>query len=201
MGTEIITNKGSVIIEGSVTPEYLDSLEMSRGLNSFRPFEIQRDILGQVVRHPKGLVYVARSGQEIIGYALFNYPNKYSRWIRHPRILELGAIEISHIWQRQGIAKRLIQESFDNQTLEEYIIISTEFHWHWDLKTSGLGIWEYQEMIKNLYGLVGFKRRHTDDPEILEHPANMLMVRIGKNVSKSNIDMFDELTYQNSILI
>ncbi len=201
MAKEIITNKGPVIFEGPVSSEYLDSLEINRALNNFRHPKRQKEALGLVANHPEGLVYIARSGPEIIGYVLFHYPNKYSRWVRHPRVLELGAIEISRDWQQKGIAKELLQEAFKNPVLDEYILISTEFYWHWNLRTSGLGVWEYQNMIKRIYGSVGFKRRHTDDPEILEHSANMLMVRIGKNVGKSHVEMFDELTYQNSILI
>ena len=201
MGKEIITNKGPITIEGPVTPEYLDTLDFSQGLNNFRQPDRQRETIGLVARNLEGLVYIARYEKEIIGYVFFNYPNKYSRWVRHPRILVMGALEISRDWQRMNIAKEIVHESFANPALDDYILISTEFSSHWDLKTSGLGVMEYQNMIKRIYGSVGFKRRHTDDPEILENSANMLMVRIGKSVNKNHIDMFDELTYQNSILI
>ncbi len=202
MAKEIMINKGPVIFEGPVSSEYLGSLEINQALNNFRHPKRQKEALSLVAtNHPEGLVYIARSGPEIIGYTLFHYPNKYSRWIRHPRVLELGAIEISRDWQQNGIAKELLHEAFTNSVLDEYILICTEFYWHWDLRTSGLGVWEYQNMLKRIYGSVGFKRRHTDDPEILEHSANMLMVRIGKNVGKGHIETFDELTYQNSILI
>ena len=79
------------------------------------------------------------------------------------------------------------------------VVITTEFYWHWDLQGSGLNVWEYQKMLTKLFGSVGFKRRHTDDPEILEHQANMLMVRFGKRVNQAYIKAFDDLTYQKSI--
>ena len=201
MSKEIPTNNGPIIIEGPVTKEHLDSLSMNRNLNNFRHPKRQKEAILLVTEQPEGLVYIARSAQEIIGYILFHYPNQYSRWSRHPRILELGAIEVSTEWQQKGIAKELLRETFKNPALEEYIIITTEFYWHWDLKTSALGVWEYQNMIKRLYGTVGFKRRHTDDPEILEHSANMLMVRTGKNINKNHIEMLDELTYQHSVIM
>lgn len=201
MAKEMLTNNGPVIIEGPATKEYLDSLDVNRNLNNFRHPKRQKEAMLLVAKQPSGLVYIARSGKEIIGYILFHRPNQYSRWSKHPRILELGAIEVSSEWQQKGIAKALLQEAFKNVVLEEYILITTEFSWYWDLKTSALGIWEYQSMIKRLYGTVGFKRRHTDDPEILEHSANMLMVRIGKNVNRNHIEMLDELTYQNSIIM
>ncbi|HLQ72448.1 MAG TPA: N-acetyltransferase, partial [Bacillota bacterium] len=35
----------------------------------------------------------------------------------------------------------------------------------------------------------------TDDPEIISHPANCLMVRIGKNVPEASIQQFDRLRF------
>ncbi len=198
---QIETEKGIVIIEGPVSQRYLNSLEMDSNLNNFRSPARQKEALAIVAGLPEGMVYIARHKQRIIGYVLFHYPNEYSRWSRHPRILELGAIEVSRSWQKNGIAKALLQEAFKNPSLEDYVVITTEFYWHWDLKNSGLSVWDYRRMLQNLFGSVGFKRRHTDDPEILEHPANMLMVRIGKNVSKQHINMFDDLTYQHSIFM
>lgn len=201
MAKEIMTGRGPVVIEGPVSKEYLESLEINQAMNNFRNPKRQKEAMGLIANLPEGMVYIARSGQEIIGYVLFHYPNQYSRWARHPRILELGAIEVSREWQKMGLAKAILQEAFKNPIMEEYVLITTEFCWHWDLKNTGLGVWEYQKMLKRVFGSVNFKRRHTDDPEILEHSANMLMVRIGKNVSRNHIEMFDDLTYQNSIIM
>lgn len=201
MTKQLTTDRGTVIVERSVSQVSLESLAMDEGLDNFRNPGRQKEALSHVAGLPEGLVYIARWENKIVGYVLFHYPHEYSRWNRHPRILELGAIEISRNWQRRGLAKALLGEAFKNYSLEEYVVITTEFHWHWDLKTSGLDVWQYRDMLKKLFGAVGFKRRHTDDPEILEHQANMLMVRVGRNVSKTHSDMFDDLTYQHSILM
>ncbi|MBF7084573.1 GNAT family N-acetyltransferase [Desulfallas sp. Bu1-1] len=201
MTKQLETNKGLVIIEGPVTRDYIDSLQINKALNNFRNAKRQKEALGHIAGLPEGMVYIARHENEIIGYVLFHYPNQYSRWVRHPRILELGAIEVSREWQRRGLAKALLAEAFKNPAMEDYIIITTEFYWHWDLKNSGMDVWGYQRMLKHVFGSVGFKRRRTDDPEILEHQANMLMVRIGNNVSQNHINMFEELTYQQSIIM
>ncbi len=29
--------------------------------------------------------------------------------------------------------------------MEDYIIITTEYYWHWDLKGTGLKVWEYRK--------------------------------------------------------
>ncbi|MEW5952537.1 MAG: GNAT family N-acetyltransferase [Bacillota bacterium] len=173
---------------------------MDNDLNNFRHPSRQQEALALVAESTEGMVYIARANEAIIGYVMFHFPNQYSRWSRHPRMLELGAIEISSAWKKLGIAKALLAEAFDNPVLDEYVVITTEFYWHWDLKGAGLNVWGYQKMLAKLFGSVGFKRRRTDDPEILEHQANMLMVRIGKNVSPAYIKAFEELTYQKSIL-
>lgn len=201
MAKQLTTNRGSVNIEGSVSQNYLDSLQINKGLNNFRNPTRQKEALDIIAGSTDGRVYIARHNQEIIGYVVFHSPNRYSRWSKHPRTLELGAIEINTDWQRQGLAKALLEEAFKNPYMDEYIVITTEFYWHWDLKNTNIGVWEYRKMLKHIFGHVGFKQRHTDDPEILEHSANMLMVRVGRNVSKNHIDMFNDLTYQNSIIM
>lgn len=195
------TPKGRVEILGPVTKEFIEGLNMNKNLNNFRRASRQKEALMLVADLPEGIVYIIKHENEIIGYVLFHYPNQYSRWSKHPRMLELGAIEISKDWKQLGLATKLLKEAFKNPELEEYIVITTEFYWHWDIEGSGLDIWGYQKMLKKLFGSVGFKRRHTDDPEILEHPANMLMVRFGKNVTDAHLKAFEELTYQQSIIM
>ncbi len=193
------TPKGRVEVLGPLTEEQIESLDMNDNLNNFRRASRQKEALLHVAGLPEGIVYVAKHENEIIGYVLFHHPNQYSRWNKHPRLLELGAIEISRDWKRQGVASKLLQEAFRNPKLEEYIVITTEFYWHWDIEGSGLDVWRYQKMLKKLFGSAGFKRRHTDDPEILEHPANMLMVRFGKNITDGHLKAFEDLTYRDSI--
>lgn len=197
---EMVTLQGTITIEGPVNPDHLKSLSISEHLRNFRNPLRQKEALVAAASQPEGLVYIARFKNEIIGYVIFHRPSKYTRWSRHPRILELGAIEVSRPWQRMGVAKELLQLAFSSDLLENYVVITTEFYWHWDLKGSGLDVWDYQRMLKKLFGSVGFKKRHTDDPEILEHPANMLMVRFGKRVDKTYIKAFEELTFQNSLV-
>jgi acetoin utilization protein AcuA len=200
MTRQLESPKGIIVSEGPVTKDYIKSLTMDNDLNNFRHPSRQQEALALVAESTEGMVYIARANEAIIGYVMFHFPNQYSRWSRHPRMLELGAIEISSAWKKLGIAKALLAEAFDNPVLDEYVVITTEFYWHWDLKGAGLNVWGYQKMLAKLFGSVGFKRRRTDDPEILEHQANMLMVRIGKNVSPAYIKAFEELTYQKSIL-
>lgn len=199
-GKEINTPRGTIYIEGPVGGELLESLTINQKLSNFRAPERQYESMVIVANSPEGMVYIARLDKEIVGYVLFHYPSQYSRWSKHPRILELGAIEVSQEYKRLGIGTTLLKAAFKNPIMEEYVVITTEFFWHWDIKNSGLDVMSYQRMLTKLFSVVDFKKRRTDDPDILEHPANMLMVRFGSQVSSTYIKAFNELTYQNSLV-
>ena len=34
--------------------------------------------------------------------------------------------------------------------MEDYIIITTEYYWHWDLKGTGLNVWEYRKIMEKM---------------------------------------------------
>jgi len=191
---------GIIYLEGPASSGYITPLLINATLSNLRSPTRQKEALMLTANSPEGIVYLARHQEEIIGYVMFHYPSQYTRWNRHPRILELGAVEVSSTWQHRGIASELLKLAFANNTLEEYIVITTEFHWHWDLKGTGLNVWSYQKMLIKLFGKVGFKKRRTDDPEILEHPANMLLARSGKMVNKIYLKAFEEMIYQQSLV-
>lgn len=197
---EISTPKGPVFIEGPVKDHYLAGLAMNPRLTNFRTPDRQKESLIIVSNSPEGMVYIARHQQEIVGYVMFHYPSQYTRWSKHPRILELGAIEVSQDYKRCGVATRLLELAFQNPAMEEYVVITTEFYWHWDIKNSGLDVMSYQRMLTKLFGSANFKKRRTDDPEILEHPANMLMVRFGSKLGNTYVKAFEDLTYQKSLV-
>jgi acetoin utilization protein AcuA len=190
----------SIVFEGPNSMEYLENLGMDDGFSNFRVPEKQYQALLNIASSQDGSVYIANHNQKIVGYVLFHRPNQFSRWHRHPKILELGAIEISNKYRKMGLASKILKTAFSNQDMENYIVITTEFTWHWDLRDSKLDVWNYQRMLTKLFSSVNFKRRRTDDPEILEHPANMLMVRIGSKVPETFIKGFEEMLYQQSLV-
>jgi len=187
-----------IIVEGPVPAENLKKLRMNDGLTNFRSPAVQKEALIEIADLPEGMIYIARQYSEIVGYVTFHYPEGYSRWSRHPYILELGAIEISPQWRKRGIAERLLKEVFRNPVMEDFIVITTEFCWHWDLERSGLGLFNYQKMLEKLFGTTDLKRRATDDPDVTENPANVFMARIGKNVEDTDVKMFENMLFEGS---
>ncbi|KUK82474.1 MAG: Uncharacterized protein XD97_0428 [Pelotomaculum thermopropionicum] len=186
-----------VLIEGPVKAADLKRLYLNQNLNNFRPPEKQKEALISISQLPEGIIYVARYNSEIIGYITFHFPDQFSRWSKHPKVLELGALEVCPEWRRYKIGTLLLKKAFSNQIMQEYIVITTEFYWHWDLERNKMGIFDYQRMLSKFFGKVGLKKRNTDDPDIIEHPANVLMVRIGEKTRRKEILMFEDMLYED----
>ena len=193
------TSLGEVLVEGPAQAATLEKLYLNEKLTNFRPPERQKEALMTISKMPEGMIYIARHGLEIIGYVTFHYPDRYSRWSKHPQVLELGGIEISPDWRKCGIGVALLKEAFTNPVMENHIVVTIEFCWHWDLKRTGLEIFEYQRMLARLFGSVGLEKRLTDDPDITEHPANVLMVRVGKNVHINDRMLFESMLYEGKL--
>jgi acetoin utilization protein AcuA len=192
---ELETPKGLVIFEGPVTDSYLDSLSMNKGLTNFRPPDRQKEALKQITNLPDGMIFIARHEKEIIGYVTFHHPDDFSRWSKHPRVLEMGGIEVSPEWRGCRVAENLLKLAYSHPAVENFIVITTEYCWHWDTRNTGLDIWAYQKMLTRLFGKAGLEKVTTDDPDILEHPANVLMARKGKNVSREDIMLFEQMRF------
>ncbi|TCS83754.1 GNAT family N-acetyltransferase [Tepidibacillus fermentans] len=188
----------TIIVEGSVSADFLQNFHLHEELNSFRAPAEQMKMLQKIASLPEGKVIIAYYGQTIVGYVVFSYPDPREHWSRFkmPDLLELGSIEVSRPFRGNQIAKRLLEVSFLDPTMEDYIVMTTLYYWHWDLKGTGLTIWQYRRIMENVMKSAGLICYPTNDPEIRSHPVNSLMARIGKNVPQSSIEKFDELRFQ-----
>lgn len=115
-------------------------------------------------------------------------------------LIELGAIEVAREYRGIQIGKNLLRLSVMDDAMEDYIIITTEYYWHWDLKGSGLSVWDYRKVMEKMMNAGGLVWYATDDPEISSHPANCLMVRIGSRVDTESIEKFDRLRFKNRFM-
>ncbi|MHB8170404.1 MAG: GNAT family N-acetyltransferase [Thermincolia bacterium] len=196
---KITTAMGDVFLEGPISEAKLNQLAMDDGIKMFRPAAEQHKALIRIAGMEEGLIFIARHEETIVGYVTFHRPDGESRWaLELPRIiLELGAIEVSSNWRRLSLGYALVETAFEDDSLEDYIVISTHYAWHWDLNGTGLTVWDYQKMLSKVMNKVGLQRRSTDDPEITAHPANMLKARIGQRVSKDMYTRFELIRHRN----
>jgi len=171
---EIETNKGPLLIEGPISPEQLAALEFHKDLVSFRPAPQQREALIDIAGLPEGRILVAKSGNTVVGYVTYLYPDPLERWSEGhmESLIELGAIEVIPKYRGEGVGTGLLKVSMMDEAMDNYIIITTEYYWHWDLKGTGLNVWDYRKVMEKMMSAGGLEWYATDDPEICSHPAN-----------------------------
>lgn len=188
------THMGNVAVLGPVGPEEIERRRMDLSLNCFRKAERQKQSLIEIASIKDGYVFIADVNNIIIGYVTFHPPEPFERWGRgHCPVLELGAVEVALEFRGNGIARALLEIAFYDGRMEDYIVIATEYHWHWDLEGTGLLVWEYRTKLEKLMAAVGLFPEDTTDPEINAYPANALMVRIGGRVSPAEVEAFERL--------
>ncbi|GAA4856795.1 acetoin utilization protein acetyltransferase AcuA [Paenibacillus vulneris] len=191
-----------IIVEGPVPPERLKSYRMHPDLDAFRRPKEQFEALIEIAELPEGRIIISRLDDEIIGYVTFHYPDEMERWSEGNMedLIELGAIEVADDYRGLGLGKQMIVLAFEGDQLENMITFTTEYYWHWDLEKSGLNVWDYRNMMEKLMKSVDMVWFATDDPEICSHPANCLMVRIGKHVPLSSVEQFDRVRFRQRFM-
>ncbi|MGG0717364.1 N-acetyltransferase [Robertmurraya massiliosenegalensis] len=199
---ELKTPHGELIIEGPISPEGLSQLEFHEDLVAFRPAPQQHKALIGIAGLPEGRIIIARHKQMIVGYVTYLYPDPLERWSegKMDNLIELGAIEVIPQFRGCQVGKNLLVVSMMDDAMEDYITITTEYYWHWDLKGTGLNVWEYRKVMEKMMNAGGLEWFATDDPEISSHPANCLMVKIGKRVDTESIQKFDQLRFMNRFM-
>ncbi|MGI8383030.1 GNAT family N-acetyltransferase [Robertmurraya sp. P23] len=196
------TPHGDLIIEGPISPEALSGYEFHHDLIAFRPPAQQHQALIEIAALPEGRIIVARDRHTIVGYVTYLYPDPLERWSegKMEDLIELGAIEVIPKYRGCSVGKNLLIVSMMDDAMEDFITITTEYYWHWDLKGTGLNVWEYRKIMEKMMNAGGLEYFATDDPEISSHPANCLMAKIGKRVPNESIEKFDRLRFMNRFM-
>ncbi|MFC5712803.1 GNAT family N-acetyltransferase [Thalassorhabdus alkalitolerans] len=192
----------TILLEGPISGKKLNEYEFHEGLIAFRKPEEQKKALIGIADLPEGRINVAVDGNTVIGYVTFVYPDPMERWsnAKMDNLLELGAIEVADGYRGAKLGTGLLELSMLDDAMEDYIVITTEYYWHWDLKGSGLSVWEYRKVMEKMMNAGGLEWMATDDPEISSHPANCLMVRIGSRVKTEDIQEFDAVRFTNRFM-
>lgn len=192
----------TILIEGPLPPERLQQMELDVTLDAFRRPKEQHEALVEIAGLPEGRIIAAHLDGHIVGYVTFHYPDEYERWSEGNMedLIELGAVEVADQYRGVGLGKAMIITAFAEQQLDNVIVYTTEYYWHWDLEGSGLNVWDYRKMMEKLMQAVDMIWYATDDPEICSHPANCLMVKIGPEVPLASIEQFDRVRFRNRFM-
>lgn len=196
------TVHGTVIIEGPVPSEEIARLQFHEDLVAFRAPKQQHQAIIEIAKLPEGRIIIVRDQETIVGYCTYLHPDPLERWSQGnmENLIELGAIEVISKFRGTGVGKTLLRVSMMDDAMEDYITITTEYYWHWDLKGTGLNVWEYRKVMEKMMQAGGLEYFATDDPEISSHPANCLMAKIGNRVDNESIQQFDQLRFMNRFM-
>ncbi|MGC5773555.1 GNAT family N-acetyltransferase [Paenibacillus pabuli] len=191
-----------IIIEGPVQADAIKQLDFHPDLDAFRRPSEQQEALIEIAALPEGRIIIARENETIVGYVTFHYADECERWSEGNMtdLIELGAIEVADAYRSLGIGREMLLTAFENGQMEKYIVFTTEYYWHWDLKGSALSVWDYRKMMEKLMQSVDMTWYATDDPEICSHPANCLMVRIGSQVPLESEEQFDRVRFRHRFM-
>ncbi|MFD2670235.1 GNAT family N-acetyltransferase [Marinicrinis sediminis] len=197
------TAKGQTFhIEGPLPAHTLATYSMHADLQAFRPPEDQHEALLEIADLAEGRIIIARLDHVIVGYVTFHYPDELERWSEADiaELIELGAIEVAPAYRSFGLGKQMLKLAAADKQLEDYIVFTTEYYWHWDLQGSQLSVWDYRKMMEKLMKNMDMIWYATDDPEICAHPANCLMVRVGSHVRQEAIEAFDRIRFKQRFM-
>lgn len=199
---ELKTKHGQLIIEGPISSTDIARFDFHKDLVAFRQPAQQHRAIIDIAKLPEGRILIVRDNMTIVGYVTFLFPDPLERWSKGQmdNLIELGAIEVIPKFRGTGVGKSLLRVSMMDDAMEDYITITTEYYWHWDLKGTGLNVWEYRKIMEKMMNAGGLEYFATDDPEISSHPANCLMAKIGKRIDIESIQRFDQLRFMNRFM-
>lgn len=188
------TPLGRLRVLGPVSPVQLGEQRLADGLSCFRRSCRQHEALVELAGQPDGLVFTASLAGTVISYVSFQKPD-YPWWESRciPELMELGGIETDLAWRNMGVTRVLLDNIFKNPDFlffEDFIVMAAHFVHSWDLKNTGMAPWNYREFMLKLFGNYNFTTWETVDPEIREHPCNILLARVGSKIDSDCVKVF-----------
>jgi acetoin utilization protein AcuA len=202
------TDRGPLYFRRRLPAEKLARMRLAEGLGIFFRFDLEREMatLQRIARMNYGDVVVAHTADDLIaGYVACHPVDESERWavLNKPdepiRVYEFGSIEVSRQWRGYGLSSRLMKAGFEGDAwMDDKIIVSVEFAWHWDYEELGMTKFAYRDMLKKVIATAGFRPMDTDEPNVMMDGANMFMVRVGKYVPVEVEQEFYALLHRNN---
>jgi len=195
------TPQGSAAIRSRCTPREIRSFIFDSQFGThaqYKSLYTRRESLEKNAALPDADVTLALKEQNhIIGFGVLAYPEPDERWNKlGPQVMmEVKAIEVSRSWRSTGLAGGIIQTMMSQPIIEDKIIYMVGYSWTWDLDGTGLSAQAYRRMLIRLFEPSGFQEYQTNEPNICLKPENILLARIGRNVTKEQQDNFKWLRF------
>jgi acetoin utilization protein AcuA len=199
--TEILeTADGKVAIHANCPPGFFQKLKMDDGLGKFSHYSsiIQKlEVFEEVANRKDGKVTLAIAEPGlIIGYNVCWYPPPDDRWSALGELMyEMAAVEISRNYRGMRIAAKILELTLAEDFFERKIAYMNGFSWHWDLEGTGLSGAQYRQLMMGLYSPFGFREVYTNEPNITLRDENVMLIRVGAEVSPEDQRRFRYLRF------
>ena len=199
--TALKTPLGGVCLRSFSSPDEIrrHSFDEQFGITEdYKSLYSRRESLEKMAEQADANVVLALDKEDhIIAYAVLANPDPQERWtdLRPGLIMEVKAIEVGRAWRSAGIASQMTKLMLDHPRVEAMIVYLVGYSWTWDLKGTHKSPAAYRQMLINIFKPFGFKPYETNEPNVCLKPENILMARIGSNVSHAIADRFKWLRY------
>ena len=183
------TTPGDILIQRVNAPEEIEAytFDSQFGLHaSYKSLYTKKESLTQSARKKDAVVVLALCDRShIMGFTVLAYPKENERWakLRPAIMMEIQAIEVGRSRRSAGVARMMLEMVMAPPWIEDKIIYMVGYSWTWDLDGSGKSAQAYRKMLINLFEPYGFQEYPTNEPNICLRPENLLMGRVGANVS------------------
>lgn len=195
------TSRGKIKIRAWCTPAVIRHYQLDQQFSThdhFKSLYTKRESLEQIAgQTDTNVVLALADDRQIIGFGVMAYPEPGERWSElEPHVMiEVRAIEVARSWRSEKIASRILKLLIDYPGIENKITYMVGYSWTWDLAYTHKTGADYRKMLLRLFESCGFQEYQTNEPNISLKPENLFMCRIGKNVSKVNLNRFKWLRF------
>jgi acetoin utilization protein AcuA len=195
------TPNGDVQVRSFCDPEEIRQYDFNYQFgahNHYRSLYTKRESLEENAGTSDANVVLALTEfKHIIGFGILAYPDPGERWAQlGPHIMmEVKAIEVCRSWRAQKIAPGIVKMMLAHPLIEDKIVYLVGYTWTWDLTGKNMTAQQYRQILIKLFQPYGFKEYETNEPNICLKPENVLMCRIGKNISQMIKDRFKWLRF------
>ncbi len=178
---------------------FVESLKPDAGLRAFaRIPEREHQLLQKIAERSNSMLTLAYTEQgSIVGQVTLVPADNW--WQGLANTYEI-AVEVSTGWRRQSITRQLLDLVFEQDCLDDLIIIGMGLSWHWDMGGLGMTPFAYREMIARLFAHYGFAEYLTSEENIRMDPANIFLARPGRRVDTPTISLFYDRLLQSDTL-
>jgi acetoin utilization protein AcuA len=182
------TERGKVLISAFCSHDEIASLSFMEAYTKYAGYRSivskQETLLKAAIQPNTNVTLAFTTDGEIVGFGILEPPRPEERWqkVGDGIMIEVSVIEIGRPWRSLGISKKILHLLVDHPQKEKKIFYMVGFSWTWDLEW--LTAREYRDMLIGIFAHQGFQPFQTNEPNVMMHPENLFLARIGDGVSE-----------------